>query len=142
MITIGACSPPCSSSVMVRALVDSASPGRNDVDSLFSASVNFPGRFAPNEAKRTTSATARMTHFAVRPAGMVRSLAIGGDLLVRSGEVSGFVSEAAGRAPWGWPHLPHTDAGIARLRPPRRAAAAAGAPGDRTGPSARGPRAP
>jgi hypothetical protein len=78
MITIGACSPPCSSSVMASAFVDSASPGRNDVDSLFSASLYFPGRFAPNETKRNTSATASTTHFAVRPAATVRSLAMVG----------------------------------------------------------------
>src|SRR5687767_6910539 len=78
MITIGACSPPCSSSVMASALVDSASPGRNDVDSLFSASLYLPGRLAPNETNRKTSAVASTTHFAVRPAATVRSLAMVG----------------------------------------------------------------
>src|SRR5687768_4372583 len=71
-ITIGACSPPCSSSAMPSTLVDSASAGRNVVDSLFSASLYLPGRLAAPEATSATRASASTTHFAVRPAGNVR----------------------------------------------------------------------
>ena len=72
MITIGACSPPCSSSEMPSTSVDSASAGRNDVDSLFSASLYLPGRFAAPEANSAIRQTARTTNFAMRPAGNVR----------------------------------------------------------------------
>jgi hypothetical protein len=71
----GASSPLCSASDFSRALVDSASSGRYDVDSLFSASLNLPGRFAgPIAMKRPTTQTARTTHFARRPVGRVKKL--------------------------------------------------------------------
>src|SRR5918995_4448163 len=141
MITTGACSPPWSSSVMPSAFVDSASPGRNDVDSLFSASANLPGRLAPKEPKSTTSAIASTIHFAVRPAGTVRSLAIAWRSF-RGWGVAGFLSERAGPAPWGCPH--HGDTGVeplavgAEVRPSWRPAGVAGAAADRTGPRAPG----
>src|SRR5215218_1591043 len=72
MITIGACSPPSSSSTMPSTLVDSASPGRNVVDSLFSASEYLPGRFAAPEASSAIRQTARTVNFALRPAANVR----------------------------------------------------------------------
>src|SRR5215207_3414590 len=71
MITIGACSPPCSSSEIASTLVDSASPGRKDVDSLFSASAYLPGRFAASAPTSTSRQAPRITNFAVRPAGRV-----------------------------------------------------------------------
>ena len=43
----------------VSAFVDSASPGRNDVDSFFSASVNLPGRLAANEPTIASSQIGR-----------------------------------------------------------------------------------
>jgi hypothetical protein len=72
-ITAGASSPPWSSSVAWSALVDSASPGRNDVDSLSSASVNLPGRLAGPEAmKIATSQIRKTTHLARRPVAMAK----------------------------------------------------------------------
>ena len=54
----------------VSALVDSASPGRNDVDSLFSASVNLPGRFAgPAAMKIPTSQIAEHDPLGARAGG-------------------------------------------------------------------------
>ena len=58
------------------ALVDSASPGRNDVDSFFSASAYLPGRLKPKTQTITTIHAARTTNFAVRPEGMVKNRAI------------------------------------------------------------------
>ena len=55
------------------ACVDSASPGRNDVDSFSSASANFPGRLVANEPAIANSQIAAMTHFAVRPEATVRT---------------------------------------------------------------------
>ena len=77
--TIGACSPPCSSSVTSSALVDSASPGRNDVDSFFSASANLPGRFGADRARRRRRSQSAGDDplGAVRPAGRVRRRDIG-----------------------------------------------------------------
>src|SRR3954469_99246 len=63
---------------MPSTLVDSASPGRNVVDSLFSASAYLPGRFRPRETATTSNQRPATTHFARRPAGRVRSLAIEG----------------------------------------------------------------
>src|SRR5215207_9063574 len=54
---------------MLSTSVDSASPGRKLVDSLFSASLYLPGRFA-----------ATTTNFALRPAGTVR-MRVTGELL-------------------------------------------------------------
>ena len=71
-MTAGASSPPCSSSAAVSTLVDSASPGRNEVDSFSSASVNLPGRFAPSEMKMPTSQMRKTTHLARRPAAMAK----------------------------------------------------------------------
>src|SRR5918999_1867746 len=69
-MTIAACSPSCSASAFCSALVDSASPGRNDVDSFSSASVNLPGRFAgPAAMKMATTQIANTTHLARGPAG-------------------------------------------------------------------------
>jgi hypothetical protein len=58
--------------VTASALVDSASPGRNDVDSFFSASENFPGRFAAPMPTIAMIQTAKTTHLARRPAGNAR----------------------------------------------------------------------
>src|ERR1700709_2549661 len=66
-MTIGASSPPWKRFVAERAFVDSASPGRNDVDSFFSASVNLPGRLAAKEAKMASTQIAATTHLARRP---------------------------------------------------------------------------
>ena len=55
----------------VSALVDSASPGRYEVDSLFSASVNFVGSWAgPTAMTMPTSQTMKTTHFARGPAAI------------------------------------------------------------------------
>ena len=77
-MTIAAFSPSCRSLLTSSAFVDSASPGRNDVDSFFSASENFPGRFVANEAKIAASQISATTHLARRPAGRVNSDAIRG----------------------------------------------------------------
>ena len=71
-MTAGASSPPCSSSAAVSTLVDSASPGRNEVDSFSSASVNFPGRLAPRAMKMPTSQMRKTTHLARRPAATAK----------------------------------------------------------------------
>src|SRR3954471_612028 len=68
MITAGASSPPCRSSAAVSAFVDSASPGRNDSDSLSCESVYFSGTPAPNEAKMTANQTKNTIHLARGPA--------------------------------------------------------------------------
>src|ERR671916_728445 len=73
MMTAGASSPPCSSSAAVSVFVDSASPGRNEVDSFSSASVNLPGRFAgPAAMKMPTSQIANTIHLALEPAGRAK----------------------------------------------------------------------
>ena len=72
-MTIGACSPPCSSSLTASALVDSASDGRNDVDSLFSASEYFPGRSAAMIATTASSQTPATTNLEILPVASVRS---------------------------------------------------------------------
>ena len=64
-----------------RALVDSASPGRNEVDSFFSASANLPGRLPPMIATTTTSHPRATSHFARRPAGTAKSELIPGGSL-------------------------------------------------------------
>jgi hypothetical protein len=56
---------------MPRTFVDSASAGRNVVDSLFSASAYLPGRFAAPDANRMSIPATSTTHFAIRPAGNV-----------------------------------------------------------------------
>src|SRR4051812_19256982 len=84
-MTIGACSPPWSSSVSASTLVDSASPGRKLVDSLFSASEYFPGRFAAPEPSRTRRHTASTTHLARRPAENVSKRDTGGRFLGGAG---------------------------------------------------------
>ena len=61
-------SPPWKRFVASSAVVDSASPGRNEVDSFFSASVNLPGRFAAPEPTIASTQMAATTHFARRPA--------------------------------------------------------------------------
>ena len=71
-MTAGASSPFCSSSAAFSALVDSASPGRNEVDSFSSASVNLPGRLVPKAKKMPTSHTASTIHFARGPPGMAK----------------------------------------------------------------------
>src|SRR5215210_1603512 len=72
-MTAGASSPPWRSSVAVSAFVDSASPGRNEVDSLFSASANFVGSCAgPAAMKMATSQTTKTTHFARGPVAMAK----------------------------------------------------------------------
>ena len=88
MITIGACSPSWSSSAVVSALVDSASDGRNDVDSLFSASENLPGRFAPMIATTATSQIPATTNFEVLPVARVSSL----DIVGRAANLIGIVA--------------------------------------------------
>src|SRR5215207_7074490 len=57
---------------MLSTSVDSASPGRKLVDSLFSASLYRPGRFAAPAANSATRHAPTTTNFAVRPAGTVR----------------------------------------------------------------------
>ena len=57
----------------VSALVDSASPGRNEVDSLFSASANLVGSCAgPAAMKMPTTQTRKTTHLERRPAAMAK----------------------------------------------------------------------
>ncbi len=57
---------------MASAFVDSASPGKNEVDSLTSASENLPGRLAANEPKIASTQIAATTHFERRPAENAR----------------------------------------------------------------------
>src|SRR5215207_11456435 len=96
-MTIGACSPPCSSSEMASTSVDSASPGRKLVDSLFSASVYLPGRFAAPDANSATRQMASTMNLAVRPAGTVRKRDTG--KLLWGGEgTRGFYRAASARA--------------------------------------------
>src|SRR3712207_63317 len=72
-MTVGAVSPPWISSVTASAFVDSASPGRKDVDSFFSASLNFSGSPRPTVAKIAANQTAQTTHLARRPDGMAKT---------------------------------------------------------------------
>ena len=59
----GAISPPGSARDVLSALVDSASPGRNEVDSFFSALSNLPGQRPCRPARRSqTTQTAKTTH--------------------------------------------------------------------------------
>jgi len=51
----------------LRAFVDSASPGRNDAESLTCASEYLPGRFSPMMATTASSQAPATTHLAVRP---------------------------------------------------------------------------
>src|SRR5829696_9840799 len=72
-MTAGASSPPWRSSVAVRAFVDSASPGKNDVDSLFSASANLVGSCAgPTAMKIPISQIRKTTHLDRRPVATVK----------------------------------------------------------------------
>src|ERR671914_414116 len=86
-MTIAACSPPCSSSVMRSTSVDSASLGRKLVDSLFSASVYLPGRLAAPDATSATRQTASTTNLAVGPAATVRKRDTGAPLGAEGGRV-------------------------------------------------------
>src|SRR5918994_3138338 len=65
------------SSTACSAFVDSASPGRNDVDSFCSASAYFVGRLAPMTTSITPIHAARTIHFARRPDARVRSFDMG-----------------------------------------------------------------
>ena len=57
----------------VSAFVDSASPGRNEVDSLFSASANLVGSCAgPAAMKIPTTQIRNTTHLDRRPAATVK----------------------------------------------------------------------
>src|ERR687894_3213671 len=99
-MTIGACSPPWSSSEMPSTFVDSASAGRNVVDSLFSASEYLPGRLKAFEPTNATIAIASTIHLAVRPDGMVRRRLTG---LLGEDEgavLPGYVRDGHG----GWPY--------------------------------------
>jgi hypothetical protein len=77
MTTAAAVSPPWISSTACSAFVDSASPGRKDVDSFCSASAYLVGRSAPMTATMTASQTAPTIHFARRPDARVRSFDMG-----------------------------------------------------------------
>ncbi len=70
-MTVAARSPSCSALVISSALVDSASPGRKEVDSFFSASEYLPGRFVAIIAPTARIQAARTIHLARRPAGKV-----------------------------------------------------------------------
>ncbi len=73
-IAAGASSPPWSSSDASSALVDSASPGRKEVDSFSSASVNFPGRLSgPAAMKMPTNQIVNTTHFARELVAIVKT---------------------------------------------------------------------
>jgi hypothetical protein len=65
------------SSTAFSAFVDSASPGRNEVDSFCSASAYLVGRSAPITIAMTHSHTAATIHFARRPDARVRSFDMG-----------------------------------------------------------------
>ena len=67
-MTSGASSPPSRRFVTSSAFVDSASPGKNDVDSFFSASENFSTSFAWNETPTIAIQTSATIHLARRPA--------------------------------------------------------------------------
>ncbi len=67
-MTVGASSPPGYCSIAFSALIDSASPGRNEDDSFFCASSNLPD--SAGDGIETSRKTAKTTHFARRPAGM------------------------------------------------------------------------
>src|ERR671916_717995 len=75
-MTSGASSPPWKRSLAASAVVDSASPGRNDVDSFSSASLNFVGSSPAIEPTIASSQTVATIHFALRPAALVRIDAI------------------------------------------------------------------
>src|SRR6478735_11437252 len=64
-MTAGASSPPCSCVAAVRTFVDSASPGRNEVDSLSCAFSNFVGMPAAVESTTTASQAIATTHLAI-----------------------------------------------------------------------------
>jgi hypothetical protein len=66
-------SPPWSSSTAVRAFVDSASPGRNELDSFSCASVYLAGRPAALTPRKTSSQTSATIHLRRRPDARVRS---------------------------------------------------------------------
>ena len=55
------------------AFVDSASPGRNEVDSFFSASVNFAGEVRRERPATTASQISATSHLARRPAATAKS---------------------------------------------------------------------
>src|ERR687893_3250808 len=95
-MTIGACSPPCSSSEAPSASVDSASAGRKLVDSLFSASEYLPGRLAAPEANSASRQKPTTRNFALRPAGDVRKRGTAGR--APPGGAGGFFAGAGGGA--------------------------------------------
>ncbi|HEX4344154.1 MAG TPA: hypothetical protein VHZ31_01190 [Solirubrobacteraceae bacterium] len=66
--------------VTASAFVDSASPGRNDVDSLRSASENLPGSFAATVPAAISAQIRAMTHFVRHPATKVNSELFGAGL--------------------------------------------------------------
>src|SRR3954452_24089082 len=72
-MTAEASSPPWRDFVAASAFVDSASPGRYDVDSLSSASENFVGSWSgPTAMKMPTSQTMKTTHLARGPAARAK----------------------------------------------------------------------
>src|SRR5918994_5979338 len=73
-MTVGATSPSLSSSVSSSALVDSASPGKNELDSFSSAALNFPGRSAATQATMAAIQTTKTTHFERGPAERANTL--------------------------------------------------------------------
>src|SRR5918994_3820996 len=73
-MTVGATSPSLSSSVSSSALVDSASPGKNELDSFSSAALNFPGRSAATQATMAAIQTTKTTHFDRGPAEKANTL--------------------------------------------------------------------
>ena len=74
IVTAAATWPSGNRSIASSALTDSASPGRNDVDSFSCASSNLP-ESGPTAATRT-SASASTKNFGIRCAGSVSSFAI------------------------------------------------------------------
>src|SRR4028118_2146011 len=65
---VGARSPSCRRSVIASARVDSASSGRNELDSFSSASVYLPGRLKARAPKSTRNHAPKTTNFVRRPA--------------------------------------------------------------------------